>query len=265
MPPVVHFDVPVEGVLVLTLNRPEARNAVDEAVMARLELALDRIERDPDVRAVVLTGKGNRAFCAGGDLKYFETLQTAEQARAMSRRMQRILTRFWLGDRAVIAAVNGAAIGGGFEIVTAAHFRICTEDATFRFVQVRRGLVTGWGGTARLFRMIGRDRALELLLTARKLNAREAEDRNIVNRVVPGDRLMPEALALAAEIAEGSPAAIRGFLEMAAGYEEPWLRRALKKETELFGERWSASELRTVLDGVSDRTERSRFTGDPMT
>ena len=235
---------PAKGVLVLTLNRPAVRNAVDEAVMTELELAQDRLERDPEIRAVVLTGEGDRAFCAGGDLRYFETLETAEQARRMSRRMQRILTRFWLGDRVVIAAINGAAIGGGFEIVTAAHLRLCAEDATFRLVQARKGVVTGWGGAARLIRMIGRDRALELLLTTRKLDSRQAKALGVVSRVLPRDRLLPEAVALAASICEGSPRAIRSFLEIAASCDEAWLRQALAKENELFGECWSSPELR---------------------
>lgn len=251
MPPVVRLNGPCKGTLVLKLNRPEASNAVNETVMAELELALDRIDRDPGIRVLILTGEGERAFCAGGDLKYFKTLETAEQARQMSQRMQRILTRFWLGTRVVIAAVNGAAVGGGFEIVTAAHLRLCAEAATFQLVQARKGLVTGWGGAARLMRMIGRDRALDLLLTARRLDAREAQALGVISRVLPADRLMPEAIALASTISEFSPTAIRSFLAMASSSEEPWLREALAKENELFGDCWSSPEFQAALHGGS--------------
>ncbi len=170
---VVEFDTRGR-VATIRLNRPAVHNAIDEAVMRGLEEIIDELERAADTTVIVLTARGTESFCSGGDIKYFATLDTREKVVAMSIRMQRILNRLSSGPRAVIAAINGRALGGGCEILTACHFRIAASTATFRFVQAANGITTGWGGGARLFQLVGRANALSLLLTADPFDAPHA-------------------------------------------------------------------------------------------
>ncbi len=124
-----------DAIALLRINRPEIHNAVNEAVMEHLENVQEEIYSDSSIRIIILTSAGRESFCSGGDLKHFASLKTREDALNMSRRMQAILNKFWQGDRVVIAAVNGKALGGGCEILTASHFRIAAEHATFSFRQ----------------------------------------------------------------------------------------------------------------------------------
>jgi enoyl-CoA hydratase/carnithine racemase len=236
-----------DGVGVITLNRPAVHNAVDEAVMGRLESILDRVESEPAIRALILTGAGDRTFCAGGDLKYFANLTTREDGLAMSKRMQEILSRFQQGERGVIAAINGQALGGGCEMLTACHLRIAADTARFGFRQAAIGLITGWGGGVRLFSLVGRSHALDLLLTSRTIDTDEAMRIGLINRAVPADEVMVEARRLAGMICANPAGSVRGFLELARimDYQEPDAVAA--RETEIFGDRWEAETFRNVL------------------
>ena len=138
----------------ITLNRPEVHNAIDDQAMAELEEVLDFIEGNPDLKAIIITGAGHKTFCAGGDIRYFATLNTREACVAMSQRMQAILTRLYKGERPVIAAVNGQALGGGCEILTATHIRYCVPTARFAFRQAPNGIITGWGGGERFLSQV---------------------------------------------------------------------------------------------------------------
>lgn len=230
----------------ITLNRPAVHNVVDEAVMARLELILDQVESTA-VRAVILTGAGEKTFSAGGDLKYFATLATREAGLAMSRRMQAILARLYEGKRVVIAAVNGQALGGGCEMLTACHFRIAADTARFGFRQAANGLITGWGGGTRLFSLIGRSRALDLLLTSRIVDAGEALDLGLIDRVVPSGEVMAGARELAERVCANPERAVSTFLELARSIERDDRRTARRRETELFADCWTTEKFRNVL------------------
>jgi enoyl-CoA hydratase/carnithine racemase len=237
-----------EGPLgILTLNRPAKHNAVNEAVMVRLESLLDQIEAEREIRALILTGAGDRTFCAGGDLQYFAGLKTREEGEAMSRRMQAILRRLYQGERVVIAAVNGQALGGGCEILTACHLRVAGETAGFAFRQAANGITTGWGGGVRLFRLLGRSKALDLLLTSRMIEASEALALGLIDRVVPPDQALPEARKLAQQICANPARAVRAFLELARVVDQGDSEAAVRRETELFGEGWESEEFGRVL------------------
>lgn len=242
---------------VITLNRPEKENAVDEAMMVRLESILDRIEAEPGVLALILTGAGSRTFSAGGDLRYFDRLRSRQAGVAMSERMQAILERLHSGERPVIAAINGRALGGGCEILTACHFRIAASDASFGFRQAANGLTTGWGGGIRLFRLLGRSRALDLLLTSRIVDADEALAMGLIDRTVPADRLMVEARRLAAAVCANSATSVRAFLDL-AGVIERGDRDAVRRETELFGDCWIGEDFRKTLSDFKLRAGRDR-------
>ena len=182
---------------IVTINRPQTHNAINETTMAELEDALDHIEADSNVHSIILTGAGEKTFCAGGDLKYFATLQTRKLVTQMSERMQAILRRLWEGPRVVVAAINGQAIGGGCEILTACHRRVAVDGAHFSFKQAANGIITGWGGGARLFRLIGTAQSLQLLLTAEQIDASEAKRIGFVDQVVVPELLLTVALELA--------------------------------------------------------------------
>jgi enoyl-CoA hydratase len=224
-------------IAVITLNRPGAHHAINEEMMTRLEEMLDEIESSSEVRVVILTASGLTSFCAGGDLKYFVHLKTSQQARNMSLRMQSILKRFWSGKRVVIAAINGQAFGGGCEILTACHFRIASNNAQFSFRQAANGVITGWGGGLRLFKILGH-KALHLLLTADKVDARVALQYGFVDTVVEAVALLPAAMALASKIIQNSDAAVKAFLDLYRRSQIDAEESVIEFETEAFADLW---------------------------
>jgi enoyl-CoA hydratase/carnithine racemase len=246
MPSVVDLELR-ERIALLRLNRPEVHNAVDERVMEGLEGHLTTIQARHEIATIVLSGAGRDTFCSGGDLRYFASLPTREQGLAMSQRMQAILDRLYTGDRVVLAAVNGTALGGGCEILTACHLRIASAEASFSFRQARNGVVTGWGGGVRLFRLLGRGAALRLLLTSETLSSKEALRMGLVDLVVPPDEVLPTCIEMATRIAECSEGAVSGFLRLVRCLEEKGATAARELETELFGDTWVSPEFKAIL------------------
>ncbi len=249
---VIEFTVRDQTAIV-RLNRPEVHNSVDKAVMGQLESILDRIEEDSGIRTLILTGTGNQSFCAGGDLDYFASLKTREEGLHLSMRMQAIFDRIWNGDKVSIAAVNGQALGGGCEILTACHFRIASEHASFSYRQAQNGIITGWGGGVRLFRQLGRSQALRLLLTSESIDAPEALRISLVDRVVPPDKLMDTCLEFAAKIRQSSPAAVSAFLRLARALDSRDFDHARTVETETFADLWVGEDFRNFLERFSEK------------
>ncbi|CAN5151029.1 crotonase/enoyl-CoA hydratase family protein [soil metagenome] len=202
-----------DGVMVITLNRPEARNAVNEEMCLVVGDALVRAEQDPAVRVVVLTGSGDKAFCAGADLK---ALSRGERIIPEGREKWGLAG--YVGhaiSKPTIAAVNGPALGGGTELVLASDLSVAAETATFGLPEVTRGLVAGAGGAFRLIAKLPPAVAMELLLTGRSISADEALALHLVNRVVPTDRVLETALELAATIAANAPLAVQAHKQIA--------------------------------------------------
>lgn len=203
------------AVALLTLNRPERLNALDYALIDRLLELLDVIEAEPAVRAVVLTGAGERAFCSGADIQCFApSVRRGPEAalREFVRRGHRLTGRIESFPKPIIVAVNGLAHGGGCEITEAAHLAIASEQAEFCKAEIRLGFAPPFGGTQRLPRLIGRKRALHMLLTAEPISANEAERFGLVNAVVPHAELLDAAFALAARITDKPPQAVAACL-----------------------------------------------------
>ena len=233
---------------IITLNRRGVHNALDQEMMQLLTGMVDQVYQDPDIVVVIITAVGDTTFCAGGDLKYFSTLKTSAEAYEMSRFMQEVLNRLWLGDRLVIGAINGQAFGGGCEILTACHFLYSVPDATFSFRQAANGIITGWGGTTRLIRKLGRGKALKLLLTATEFTAAEALQMGFIDQVVPRDELMPSVLKFAREITAKSPAVIKAFLELTSMDNQQSLSDQFEKESQLFSQLWVARDFQDWLN-----------------
>ncbi len=196
------------GFATLTVDRPDRLNAFDSAMVVALVAALDELERDAGVRAIILTGAGDRAFIAGGDVEEMRALSPSE-AGPFVRAGQAMTLRLERCPVPVIAAVNGFAHGGGTEIALACDIRLASDRAVFGLPEVSLGLLPGWGGTQRAPRVLGPGVALELVLTGRRVAADEALRIGLVNRVVPHAELGGAAHDLAAAIAKNSPVAVR--------------------------------------------------------
>lgn len=242
----------VEGpVATLTLNRPEKLNALSYALIDALASALDAMEARAEVRAIILTGAGDKAFCAGADIPQFAGSVAEGRARAIQdfvRRGQSLTGQIEALKTPVIVAVNGLAYGGGCEITEAAPLAIAAEDAVFAKPEILLGMPPTFGGTQRLARQAGRKRALQLLLTGAPFDAREAHRIGLVNEVVAGDALMDRARALAGQIAGQSPEAVDAILTATTrGINLP-IDEGLRIEREAFGQLVGSAALAEGLE-----------------
>jgi enoyl-CoA hydratase len=223
-----------QSVLVVTINRPKVLNALNASTLAELSQALDEAEHDEGVRAIVLTGAGPKAFVAGADINEL-AVQTPVGGREHARTGQALLDRIERFGKPVVAAINGFALGGGCELAMACTIRLASDTAKFGQPEINLGLIPGYAGSQRLPRLVGRGRALELLLTGAPISAEEAFRIGLVNRVVPAAELDAEARTLAHAIAAKAPIAVRYILDaVAAGSEMP-LAEAQQYEATLFG------------------------------
>ncbi len=227
------FDL-ADGIARVTVNRPDKLNALNATVIAELDEAVDRVRSETAIQAVLLTGAGTKAFVAGADIGEIGGQGAVEgQARALTG--QRMMRRLEQCGKPVVAAVNGFALGGGCELAMACHIRIASESARFGQPEAKLGIGPGYGGTVRLPRLVGRGRALELLLTGAMIDAQEAWRIGLVNRVVPADQLLPESERLLRSILENGPLAVRACLDLVdAGLEMP-TDEALRLEAATFG------------------------------
>jgi len=195
-------------VAVLTLNRPERLNALDRQVLAEIDAACAALAPDPAVRAVVVTGAGQRAFCAGADVNELDGISPGDAFELM-RFGQRVFDHVAELPKPVIAAVNGVAFGGGCELALACDVRFASASARFGQPEITLANVPGWGGTQRLPRLVGAGRAAHMILSGRPVAAEEALAFGLANRVVDDERLLEEALAYAGELARHAPLALR--------------------------------------------------------
>jgi enoyl-CoA hydratase len=223
-----------DGICRITINRPDKMNALDAIVIAELGDAVTRIETDSAVRGVLVTGAGSKAFVAGADIAELSAQSPMEgQARAAAG--QKVFRRLEQCAKPVVAAVNGFALGGGCELAMACHIRIASEQAKFGQPEVKLGIAPGYGATVRLPRLVGKGRALELLLTGRMIDAEEAYRIGLVNRVVPADRLIQESETLLRAVLENGPLAVRACLETVEAGLDMGVDQALLLEANQFG------------------------------
>jgi len=233
MPSTLLFEL-TDGVARLTVNRPDKLNALNAIVISELGDAVTRIETDAAIRGVIVTGCGNKAFVAGADISEL-TEQGVTGGRNRALIGQQVFRRLERCGKPVIAAVNGFALGGGCELAMACHLRVASENARFGQPEVKLGIAPGYGGTVRLPRLVGRARALELLLTGEMIDAAEAHRIGLVNRVVPLDQLLPEAERLLQAILTNGPLAVRACLEAVDAGAEVSVDQALLLEASYFG------------------------------
>lgn len=222
------------GVLIVTINRPKVLNALNAATLAELTHALDSAAANDSVRAIVLTGSGEKSFVAGADINEL-AVQTPVGGRDHARHGQRVFDRIERLGKPVIAAINGFALGGGCELAMSCTIRLAADNAKFGQPEINLGLIPGYGGSQRLPRLVGRGRAQELLLTGDMIGADEAYRIGLVNRVFPAASLLDEAKKLAHTLAAKAPVAVRYILDaVASGLEMPFAE-AEDHEATLFG------------------------------
>jgi enoyl-CoA hydratase len=222
-----------DRVATLTVNRPDKLNALNDRVIAELGEAINATRENTDVGGVILTGAG-RAFVAGADISELEK-HGAISAKMLAQRGQDVFRRFETSPKPVIAAVNGFALGGGCELAMACHIRLASDAAKFGQPEVKLGLIPGYGGTQRLPRLVGKGRALQLLLTGDMIDAQEAYRIGLVNRVVPANELIGAATAMLKAILANGPLAVAHCIEAVnRGYDLP-LDEALTLEATAFG------------------------------
>ena len=223
-----------DGVAVVTLNRPKVLNALNRALLSELEAAVDEIAADASIRAVILTGAGEKAFAAGADIQELAQVSGVD-GQQLALRGQQLFSKVENLGKPVIAAINGFALGGGCELALACTIRFASETAKLGQPEVKLGLIPGYGGSQRLPRLVGKGAGLKLILTGEMIVAADALRIGLVEEVVAPDQLMPRAEQIAKTIAEQAPLAVQKCLEAVhEGYDLP-LEQALAHEAALFG------------------------------
>lgn len=224
-----------EHIAILTVNRPDKLNALNKETIESLNSHLNAVKNNDDIRVLIITGSGTKAFVAGADIAELANLNSNEGAELAARGQNLLFDFVEQMPKPVIAAVNGFALGGGLELAMSCHIRYASENAKLGLPEVSLGLIPGYGGTQRLAQLVGKGKALEMICSAGMLSAAEAQEWGLVNKVVPQDQLLEEVKALAKTIARQSPQAIsQAIKSVRAGYEMSQ-SEALREEIANFG------------------------------
>ena len=246
------------NILTITVNRPDKLNALNKDVFGDLDKVVDEIQNDPAIRSAIITGAGSKAFVAGADITELNGL-SQEAALSLAKRGQDIYFKIENSQKPIIAAVNGFALGGGCELAMACHFRIASDLARFGQPEVNLGLIPGYGGTQRLTQLIGKGRAIELLISGNMIDANTALQYGLVNYVVSPDELMNKAIALLSVINSKAPLAIAACIKTAnAVYDET--KNGYLTEIDEFGKCFITDDMK---EGTSAFLEKRKpiFTG----
>jgi enoyl-CoA hydratase len=243
-----------QGIATITLNRPEALNAFSKEVIEEILQALEDVKSDENIRVILLTGAGEKAFSAGADIKAMKGMN-ALKARELSLMGEKLCNALENLEKPVIAAINGYALGGGLEVAMACDIRIASENARMGQTEINIGLIPGWGGTQRLPRLIGKTKAKELIFTGKIIDAKTAEQLGIVNMVVPSDKFKETVQQFALELASKAPVALKVAKALINKGSEISLDAAIALEREGFGVVASTEDLQ---EGVSAFIEKRK-------
>jgi enoyl-CoA hydratase/carnithine racemase len=238
---IIRFGLSDNGIGMITANRPEVRNALNWAAMYALSEAVERLCQIPDLRVVIVTGAGG-AFISGGDVRDLHHYLAEEDGLRQHDLMSGTLDRLAALPIPVIAAIEGAARGGGCEVALACDLRIAAADATFGFAQIEMGVTPGWGGAQRLLNLVGYSQAIDLLVTGRAITAHEAQALGLVNWVCEQGDALDRAYELAETIAEGPPLAVRGIKEILRACATLPVEEVRARERAIFGQVWGSDD-----------------------
>lgn len=238
----VQLDIQPDGIAILTVNRPDVRNALNWEAMHNLQAAITQLEDVSDLRAVIVTGAGGRAFISGGDVRDLHKDASEDAGLRQHDLMAGTLDRLAGLPVPVIAAMEGATRGGGCEVALACDMRVASEEATIGFAQIGMGVTPGWGGAGRLTALVGSARAFDLLLTGRVLDAKAALEIGLLDRLTEAGKALKEARTLAERIALQPPLAVRGIKEVLHGYRTMPLDAARARERSVFAMLWATED-----------------------
>lgn len=248
------------GIALITVNRPDKMNALNKTVIDELSTALDEVYKNPEIKTAIITGAGPKAFVAGADISEFLSLSNEQGKELAHRGQEMVFNKIENCPKPVVAAVNGFALGGGCELAMACHFRLASENAKFGQPEVNLGLIPGYGGTQRLTQLVGKGKAMELMMTAHMMDANEAKQLGLVNHVTTAETLLEHTKQILEIIMGKGPNAINkiincvnaavvsdsAFTNGKSGYE---------KEIEAFGECFGTSEMK---EGVTAFLEKRK-------
>ncbi len=229
------------GILTITINRPEKLNALNKTVIQELSSVLDEVISNPELKGVIITGSGQKAFVAGADISEFVSLDKAGGKLLAQQGQDNVFSKIENSPKPIIAAVNGFALGGGCELAMACHFRLASSQAKFGQPEVNLGLIPGYGGTQRLTQLVGKGKAMELMMTGNMVDAEEAKNLGLVNHVTTSEELIPKTMELLRTILSKAPLAIENIIHLtniaARGAED-----GLKKEVDAFGDLFDTAD-----------------------
>lgn len=248
-----------DDIATLTINKPQKLNALDSKLLDELDEALEEIFKREDVKGIIITGAGEKAFVAGADIQELQNLNV-KSGSALSRKGHRIFEKIENAGKPFIALVNGFALGGGCELAMACHLRVATPKAKFGLPEVGLGLIPGYGGTQRLTRLIGKGRAMEMILTGKHINADKAFEVGLVNKLVEDTEAMKETRFLMSKILSNSPIAIKQAI-VAINSAEGDTETGFSKETVLFGELFETHDFKEGVSAFLNKRS-PKFTGN---
>ncbi len=242
-----------DGVAIATINRPPA-NALARALILEVDALMDEVEEDEDVRVIVLRGEG-RFFSAGADIKEFTDVTSGEEFSKLSASGQEIFERLERFSKPVIAAIHGAALGGGLELAMACHMRFVADNAKLGLPELQLGLIPGFAGTQRLPRYVGLPKAAEMMLTSDPISGAEAVELGLANKALSEEELFEETIKIAKKIAKKSPIAIKSALEMLQYTKPATYSEGVKAEAEAFGQVFVSEDAKEGIQAFIEKRE----------
>ncbi len=243
----------------ITINRPDKLNALNLDTLIELGDAIEDASADDSVRAVIITGSGSKAFVAGADIGEIHALSPL-QARDFSELGQQLMRQIEHCGKPVLAAINGFALGGGMELALACHVRIASDNAKLGLPEITLGVMPGFGGTQRLVRMLGRSRAMHMILTGKPIDAASAESFGLLAHVYTAQELSAQAWCLAQSLAKSAPIAMRSIMEAVQNGQDMAMEDALNMETQLFALCCSSADMREGTQAFLDK-RKPEFSG----
>jgi len=246
-------------VFTITINRPDKLNALNKVVIGELGHAIAEVYTNEDIKAAIITGAGEKAFVAGADISEFLSLNASEGAALAQRGQDLVFSKIEHCPKPIIAAVNGFALGGGCELAMACHFRLASDTAKFGQPEVNLGLIPGYGGTQRLVQLIGKGKAMELMLTGNMINAAEALALGLVNHVTTSEDLMTKTYAIVQSIIAKAPLAVSRVIELVniASYTP---QTGLQNEVIAFGELFDTEDAKEGATAFLEK-RKPQFSG----
>lgn len=253
------IDTPEENIAVLTINRPQQLNALNAETIAELGGALKALEADEKIRVIIVTGSGEKAFVAGADIKEFYQFDIEQGKQLAAQGHQKLFDVVQNLTTPVIGAINGFALGGGLELAMACHFRLASDNAKLGLPEVTLGVIPGYGGTQRLAQLVGKGRAMEMIMTAKMITAQEALDYGLVNHVTAQEELLDSCKKIALKIVKNSPIAVSGaIIAVNAGYTDGI--NGFETEIEEFGKCFGTADFKEGTTAFIEKRKAS-FSG----